>query len=74
MCRECSPLDERWYYVREFNDYFTYIEHRSNGILLDGGCCFGTAFIAPENCCRPATAEEVMSARVHRGVCGYPGR
>lgn len=58
--RHCTnPLDKTWYYVPEFNNYFEYIEHRPNGILLDGGCCFGTPFVSPEHACRPATYEEV---------------
>ena len=54
-----NPLETIWYYVPVYNDYFEYLEHRPNGILLDGGCCFGTPFVCPEHCCRIATYNEV---------------
>jgi hypothetical protein len=56
-----NPLDVVWYYVPVYHCYFEYIEHRPNGILLDGGCCFGTPFVSPEECCRVATYEEVCA-------------
>lgn len=54
-----SPLEVVWYYVPVYKFYFEYIEHRPNGILLDGYEYFGTTFVCPEHCCRIATYEEV---------------
>lgn len=54
-----NPLETIWYYVTEYNDYFPYLEHRPNGILLDGSRMFGGAFIVPFDGCRQATYEEV---------------
>ena len=53
-----SPLEVIWYYVPIYGNYFEYIEHRPNGILLDGTSLFGTQFVAPEECCRIATYDE----------------
>ena len=54
-----NPLETVWYYVTTCNAYFPYIEHRPNGILLDGRGYCGRVFTAPFEICRPATAEEV---------------
>lgn len=54
-----NPIDTIWYYVTAYNDYFPYIEHRPNGILLDGHRLFGYAFVVPFDECREATYDEV---------------
>jgi hypothetical protein len=54
-----NPLETVWYYVRTYNHYFPYIEHRPNGILLDGSMICGKSFTAPFESCRIADYEEV---------------
>jgi hypothetical protein len=53
-----NPLETTWYYVTVFGDYFPYIEHRVNGILLDGSKYGLTCFVVPFKGCRKATYEE----------------
>ena len=59
MRHTSNPLEMVWYYVTTYKHYFPYIEHRSNGILLDGSMICGKAFTAPFEVCRQADFEEV---------------
>jgi hypothetical protein len=54
-----SPMETTWYYVDAYDNYFPYIEHRPNGILLDGSRLCGRSFVVPFDGCRLATYEEV---------------
>lgn len=54
-----NPLETVWYYVAACESYFPYIEHRPNGILLDGSCKGLPPFVVPFEGCRIATDEEV---------------
>jgi hypothetical protein len=54
-----QPLETVWYYVATYKHYFPYIEHRPNGILLDGTRLCGRVFVAPFGTCREAPYEEV---------------
>ena len=60
-----NPMDVIYYYVPDYDDYFEYIEHRVNGILLNGDIAFGTPFVVPEDKCRIADYEEVR--QFHNG-------
>jgi hypothetical protein len=53
-------MEREWYYVASCNCYFPYIEHRPNGILLDGSCKGLPPFVVPKEGCRPASYDEVL--------------
>lgn len=59
------PLETVWYYVTTYGHYFPYIEHRPNGILLDGTNLCGRVFVAPFGTCREASYDEVCEFYSH---------
>ena len=48
-----------WYFVEAYNEYFPFIRHREDGIVLDGRHCFGREFVVRPSECRMANYDEV---------------
>lgn len=56
-----NPMDIVWYYVKKFNDYFPFVKHQGDNIVLDGEPTTGQWFEVTPGECRMASYDEARA-------------